>query len=748
MLSLLAGAWLAAIRPAAESAGGLGVPLAALLVGVGWAWGRELGRLVAWSAVGALLVWGSPASAGDCLERLDSSRPVTLLGDQDSGWNASETGWRSTFRVRRVRQGTTVLGCAARVALSFAGTMPPTGAESVRIKGFLRKYEPLGNGTDRHPVRPSRQGPWRMHIKSTRFWTVEETGLRSSLNPSRIGRWGRRLRGWVEASFTGAGSGPGVGAARALVLGDRAGLEAGFQRSLRRFGLSHLFAVSGLHVALVALLAHWLLRGLRHLPRLGLTSLAVVGYLVLVGARPSIIRATAMALLSFGAVCGQRPVHSRQALCLSAGALVFVDPSLVLNLGYQLTVSATAGILWVAPALADRWQVLPGPLRRSLAATVGAQVTSLPWTASTFSLVHPLAPALNLIAIPWMAIFALGSFVGSALLQLVPASRAFVAAAFDAGVEPVSWLSSLPPSRWIALPVALTFFEGMLLAASLLAALLSRPSVLRLLGLAVVGLLLRGPAISSVAEFIAIDVGQGDAIVLHDGESVVLVDGGGWRRGDIAASVLVPTLARLGIRGVSAAVLTHPDIDHCRGLLDLSYYLPIDRLWSGAAANGSPCARDLLARPRIRWRKLWRGESLRVGRVSLEVLHPGAGSLSRDNDSSIVMRAVLGGRSILLTGDVEAKSERSILACYPPDRLRSQILKLPHHGSKTSTTDRFLAAISPRVAVASAGRRNRYGHPSEEVLERCRRRRVQVSRTDRDGMIRLPLEPYVFGRGR
>ncbi|MCH7666712.1 MAG: DNA internalization-related competence protein ComEC/Rec2 [Acidobacteria bacterium] len=772
-LFLLCGAWFAASSPIVAATAV--VPLAALLVGVGWTWRRVPGRLVAWTAVGALLVWVRPELLEGCLERLDQSRPVTLIGATASAWKSTEFGWKSALSVHRIRQGTTVVRCHARVALTAAREAPPESASSVRVKGFLKRYEPLRNGTLRHPQRPSRGVPWRMHVKSPRFWTVTSSPIRSSAKwsprappredesgllgpPSQVGRppsqvsplsllnqltrLGRRFRESVEESFAGVETRPGVRAARALVLGDRAALDPGFKRSLRRFGLSHLFAVSGLHVALVSLLVHWLLRGLRHRPRLVFTTVAVIAYLVLVGARPSIIRATAMSLLAFGAVCSQRPPHSQQALCLAACALVVVDPALVLNLGYQLTVSATAGILWLSPVLADRWGSLPRILRRPLAATVGAQLASLPWTASTFSLVHPLAPLLNLVAIPWMAAFALCSFVASALMKVVPESHGWVAAALDAGVMPVAWLSRLPPNRWFMLPVALSFGEGCLLAGSLVALLLLRSVVQRMIFLSVALVLLHGPSMSDVAEVIAIDVGQGDAILLHDGASAVLIDGGGWRRGDIGAAVLIPTLARLGIRRLSAAVVTHPDIDHCRGLVDLSYYLPIARIWSTSGASRSPCVRELVSRPRTRWRQLWRGQSVQVGRMTLEVLHPGAGSTDRGNDSSLVLRAVLDRRSVLLTGDIEARAENSILRRYPPEKLRSQVLKLAHHGSKTSTTDRFLEAVSPRIAVVSAGRKNLYGHPASLVLERCRRHRVAVARTDRDGLIRLPLEPH------
>ncbi|MFQ5527206.1 MAG: DNA internalization-related competence protein ComEC/Rec2 [Thermoanaerobaculia bacterium] len=707
------------------------VPLGLLLTALGWGLGRRVGRACFWLGIGLLAVWGRASAAEECFPRIDLARPVELAGVQREPWQRAAGGWVSSVEVKRVRQKGTVLGCCSSLRISYGGESPPVGSDAVRLKGFVRRAGAHRNATRRHPL-PRSPAYWRMHLKSRRFWREDRFAETSLVGPA-----GRRLRAWLEPGLSESESRPGISVARALVLGDRRALSKETTRSLRRFGLSHLFAVSGLHVALVGLLVHTGLRPAPHGPRLAATGVAVVGYLLLVGVRSSIVRATAMVLLGSWAVLRERPPDGRQALCVAAAGLALLDPALIFELGYQLTVSASAGILWLRPMLEERWQTVPRVLRSGLAATVGAQLASLPWTVSAFSIVHPLAPLFNLVAIPWMAGFGFLAFVGTAAGRILPALREGVFDLLDVAVRPLGWLELLPASSLWTWPIALTFWEACAASAALVAVLLARRAFTRGASVVVAIVLLLGPAPRALPEVVFLDVGQGDAILLRDGGTAVLVDGGGWRRGDLAARVTIPALARLGVRRLDRAIVSHSDVDHCQGVADLARYLPVTAVWTGSGAAASPCVRELVSIPRVRWRTVWRGERLTVGPLELEILHPAPAGPAGGNDGSLVIRAHVGGGTILLTGDIEASGEARLLREVGSERLRSRILKVAHHGSRTSTTTRFLRAVGPSVAAISAGRRNRYGHPSSEVLDRLRRQRAHVVRTDRDGMIRL-----------
>jgi competence protein ComEC len=261
-----------------------------------------------------------------------------------------------------------------------------------------------------------------------------------------------------------------------------------------------------------------------------------------------------------------------------------------------------------------------------------------------------------------------------------------------------------------------------------------------------------------------LDVGQGDAVLLRDGSSAVLVDGGGWPGGDFGGRVLVPALVGEGVSRLAAAVLTHADTDHCAGLVDAASYLPIDEVWMAAGEETSGCGAVLAATPGARLRLLRAGDRAAVGLWRFRVLHPAATGAAgppraTSNARSLVLVATAGSRRCLLTGDVEAPTERRLTAalveaCGPeeePEQPASgdritvqpgcQVLKIAHHGSKTSTTRPFLAAAAPRLALVSAGRGNPYGHPAPEVVDRLHRAGIRVLRTDLDGAIRLVWRP-------
>lgn len=198
----------------------------------------------------------------------------------------------------------------------------------------------------------------------------------------------------------------------------------------------------------------------------------------------------------------------------------------------------------------------------------------------------------------------------------------------------------------------------------------------------------------------------------------------------------MPVMASLGIRRLSAVLVSHGDVDHCAGARDLLRYLPVEELWTPPTAKAGGCMADLLASSGPRWRPLWRGDRRRLGRWRVRVLHPGAGERGAGNDGSLVVQATVHGRSVLLTGDIEKSAEARLVAASP-EALRSHILKVAHHGSKTSTGAPWLRRVQPRLALISSGVDNRYGHPTSEVLQRLRREGTVVLRTDRSGIIGL-----------
>lgn len=747
--------------------------LALALAGGGVAWRGRAGAALATCAVGMLAATVGPPAAVPAA--IDPARPVAAVGRVADHWLVDRDEASVRFRLARLSQGTRVERTAVevRLVMPVGDGLPETGSE-LRVKGYLRRSPGFANGI------PTPPGPWRLRAKSRRLVEVlDGPGPMAALSA----RWRARVEtAQAEAAQLAAVQiagerGAGAALARALVLADPSGLPESWRRGLRRAGLAHLLAVSGLHVGLVA--GTVLLAGafLPWRPRLLLGLVAIVAYLLLAGPRPALLRAALMGGLAAVALLAARVPSGANALAVAGAALVLARPALLDDLGFRLTATATAGILFLAPALARRWTGragdgdgagLDGRLRRllapPLAATVAAQLVSLPAAAPAFHLLSWTAPLSNLVAVPWTAAALAVSLAWTAAALASPALAAALLPVLDLVAAPFGWPALGPPSRWGTLAVAAPTWAALGLA-GLGALWLVAPRRRPLLHLALLAALLlllpafrwggEGPARHAGLEAVFLDVGQGDAILLRDGPRALLVDGGGWPSGDLGGRVLVPALVGEGVDRLDAVLLTHPDRDHCRGLVDLASYLAIGEAWLARGLERSGCAGELAAAVEGqggRVREVAAGDRRRLGRWRLDVLHPqppdagaGAGATSGSNDDSIVVLAAAAGRRLLLTGDVEAPAERR-LARSLGDALHADVLKLAHHGSKSSTGAGFLATVAPRLAIASAGHGNPYGHPADLVLRRLRQRRVPLLRTDHHGMIHLELlEPAPEG---
>ncbi|MEM9594004.1 MAG: ComEC/Rec2 family competence protein [Acidobacteriota bacterium] len=699
--------------------------------------GPEKRRWALWmvAAVAGALYGGAsaPRGGGDPAE----DRPVRVVGEVVSHPWGPEGERRLWLRTDHLRQGTRVWTDRRRILVGIPRsdgetplpvTSPFALGETLRIRGYLKRIEPAAG------FGPAREGPWRLSVPSRRFITRDGA-------PEPGDRWGTRLRAVV---VEGLGDLPAEtrGLATALLLGDTSDLDSRWGRGLRRAGLGHLLAVSGLHVALVGALGFLAAGRLPRRARLTVTAAVMLLYVLAVGPKPSAIRATAMGLLTLGALALERPPRALNALAVAVLVMVLQDPARLDDLGFRLSVSATLGILLLAAPAAQRWTALPPPLRMPLAVSWSAQLSVLPALLPLSGTLHPAAPLLGLVAIPWLAAVLVSSLLHVLAASAFPALQTATARCLGALTLPLSAFSDLPAHAVWTFPVTPSAATGWgALAAGLAVGWWPRRALRVLALLWILGMPGGGASHRGPLEVIVLDVGQGDSILLRDGERAALVDGGGWRRGDAGGRVLVPALARLGVRRLSAAVLTHGDTDHCGGLRDLSAYLPMEEIWGPPGLGTVPCVAELLTTRGPRWRPLWRGQRLVLGRFKLEVLWPRPADRQPGNDRSLVLSVRAGERRILLTGDIEEGTERRLLRGTRREDLTADVLKVAHHGSRSSSRPPFLAAVSPRIAVISAGGGNRFGHPHPGVLADLRRAGTQILRTDVHGPIRLRIHP-------
>jgi competence protein ComEC len=548
-----------------------------------------------------------------------------------------------------------------------------------------------------------------------------------------------------------------LGVVVALITGDRELLRPELEELYRDAGIFHVMAISGAQVAMVILVFYFLLR------RLGVSEVATLWTLLLVvpiyaafcGSGPPVVRAALAAAVVLGARLLSLDRPHVNALAVAALLLLLWEPLWLEDPGFQLSFAAMAAILWLSEALTNRLRPL-GLLATPLAVSIAAQSVVVPITAWHFHALTWVAPLASLVAVPLSGVIVI---VGLALIPL--AGVPLASELLSLGAHAAVWLltatarlaSELPGAT---LAVARPSFLWMLAYYGALASLRhgrGRARHLGLLGWSALLLALpfgKGETVSEPGRLTltALDVGHGDAIVLSLPEGQrVLVDGGGLPATsfDVGERVVLPYLLDHGGRKLDAVVLTHADYDHIGGLFAIVESMDVREVWESGATWERPAYRRLRQAARRRsvgLRRMRPGESFHWGGVLWEILAasgaPGLESPASENDRSIVMRLTLGDSSVLLTGDAGEAVERALLSRGMP--LEADVLKVGHHGSRTSTSAPFLEAVSPRFAILSSRRNASWPLPSETVLDRLQAAGVAYARTDLDGAITVHLD--------
>ncbi|MEZ4269411.1 MAG: DNA internalization-related competence protein ComEC/Rec2 [Myxococcota bacterium] len=571
---------------------------------------------------------------------------------------------------------------------------------------------------------------------------------------------------------------------RALLLGERRGLPPELQRAFVDSGTAHLLAISGLHLAVVgfglyrlllALLLRW--RRLAQAGRPPALAAALAGgltfvYVAAIAPSQATLRATiALGVVFAGAVLARR-ARPLPTLAVAAAVLIMADPRAPRGASFQLSFAAATALVLLAahlrPLLArlDEPGALPDPRwrgpARALLALVAVSLVSTavttPLALAWFGQASLAAPLCNLVAVPLMSLLVVPLGFAWLILALVAPGLAALLAPLP--TIPAGWLLDLVegwaefvgPSTQPAWP----HLAGLAAALALIFLLAGRRYRVAAAGaaLATIALLALAPPPAGELRLTAIDVGHGDALVveLPSGQTVMVDTGGHHRAGAdsrLATGRLVPALTRLGIARLDLLIITHADHDHVGAAAALAERVPIDELWLPACDAESPAVMAVARRVAAqggRVRQVHQAPPTEFGGASLEILWPppeltgpdGRCEISK-NDAALVLSLRYAGRHLLLTADIEKDTEAALLAASGA-RLRADILKVGHHGSRSSSSDAFLDAVRPRIAVAS-GRRTRSTMPPHlDILERYSQRQIPLWLTGRDGAVRVAIE--------
>jgi competence protein ComEC len=542
--------------------------------------------------------------------------------------------------------------------------------------------------------------------------------------------------------------------AKALLVADTKSLTPEVRDRYAAAGLVHMLSISGLHVGLIAAALSIAAQLSRMPPMAGrITTLGTLAlYVAVIGAPAPAVRAAVMVAALTVSRIAQRPVSPWAVLALGAAGPL-MNPATAADLGYQLSVvgviALVAGDSLGGRFIGDRLSGWRRALAMGLLASTVASVVTLPLVAWTFGRVSIVAPLTNLVASPLMAVAQPMLFL-ALILAWAPGASSFVAGAAHpllAGFDAVATVGAALP--YATLEIAPTFPAAVLaagaIAAFVVACVSRHPGPGTVAGgafLAALAWLPALPARRGEAELHVIDVGQGDAIALRTARGRwILVDAGrAWRGGDAGRATVVPYLRRHGGELV-AFVLTHPHADHVGGAATVIRALKPAAYYDAAFAGAGDAYRAslLAAKAGVRWRRVRPGDSLRVDDANLTFLAPDSAwtaSLDDPNEASTVLLIRVGAVRFLLTGDAE-RGEEAWLLDRAADNLRADVLKVAHHGSATSTTPEFLAAVRPRVAIISVGATNRYGHPDPRTMRSLAEAGAQVLRTDRLGTVVL-----------
>ena len=549
-----------------------------------------------------------------------------------------------------------------------------------------------------------------------------------------------------------------------ILFGDK-GIDDGIKTLFSDAGISHIMAVSGLHVGYVYLLIFGIGKFLKLSSKWRIL-LLVAGlsfYIALVGFSASIIRASMMILsVGMGEIIKRR-VDTLSSLCLAGFVILLINPIQLFMAGFLLSFGAVLGIIFFYQPILFKIRGFGEKLPyfvELMVLTLGATIGTLPILLYFFQNINLVSLLSNLIIVPLSGVLFIMAWIVLPLMWVFPFIMAVLAVIPEGLGRIILWFShifsNLPflqinngPLSF--LNVVIFFLIWLALA-----------GYFRLkswqLGILIGGIFALSLGMSFLPkplELTFLDVGQGDSLLIStpNGENY-LVDGGGYEGWleekeiqPISEKILLPALYSKGITHLDGVFITHNHKDHAQGIEELLTKIPVDCIYVSSKYNGE----GLLTQNKIPVVALSQGTMLPLDKsVEMEVLSPSLPmeqwEAERQNEGSLVMRLNYGEHGLLLMGDAPMEVEQVL----NPKDIPSQLIKIGHHGSKTSSEENFIKTVNPKIAVISVGKNNSFGHPTSEVLEILNRQGIQIYRTDKNGAVviqsdgkNLWIDPYI-----
>ncbi|MFO7859825.1 MAG: DNA internalization-related competence protein ComEC/Rec2 [Desulfosalsimonas sp.] len=674
---------------------------------------------------------------------------------------------------------------AGRIQAAFYGKTPELfPGDRVRFRAIIRMFKNFNNpgGFD-----------YRQYMADKNIWAgVYTSGKRVKKAPPSTQKPGFQnqihgLRIRLNETIASIGADDAGAVLAALVLGKRHRISPELQEAFNRAGVSHLLAISGLHMGIISVCAFmgftWIISRFRIFLYTGrafkiaamLTLVPVICYAMLSGFSPSTQRAVVMIAIFLTAIARAAPYHRINTLAIAAFIICIIHPPSLFSVSFQLSFAAVSAIfygihLFFKPSAGLEKTVprLIGRIKNFMLISVFAIAGTLPLVMHHFQQASVLGVIANLVLVPWIGFMVVPLGLAGALIFLVSGTLAWwmLTCAHWLLGPAISLIKMIANSPVGAFETFSPTVPEVICAYGLLAGLGliwrgETPGIRKLAAIGLVPIFLVSAADAgywihkrlwhSDLRVTVLDVGQGHAsLVEFPGGYTMLIDGGGFSDNsvfDVGARILAPYLRQRKIGTIDTVVLSHPDSDHLNGLLYILNHFQIHEVLSthiSADTSGYKKFQEIIDKKQIFHPPLDRvnaGRKIHGARFEILFPHPDAeiacAPCSGANNCALVVRVRYHGKAILFPGDIEACAEGLVLE-QAGEKAEADILIAPHHGSKTSSTSGFLDAVGPETVIIPV-REGRYQMPSQSVLNRYENRNIKILRTDRHGAARIRI---------
>lgn len=678
-------------------------------------------------------------------------------------------GGEESFKKSPQQEGNKAAGLDDNNAVETPEGIYGQVGDGIQLTGSIREFHDYGNPGRMNTVMSNKAKGICGRAMISKYSLVIEPRQENSL-----ARLAEQVRNKYEEYMTQAMPKQDAAAIFAMLFGGYQGIRPELLEAFTVTGIVHILSVSGSHITLMAGTANIVGRFLHMSPRAtaALATGVILFYSLLAGAIPPVIRSALMGILTLLALTAGRERDAQHILGLVALGLLLYSPLWLFDISFQLSFGATAGLLYLAPLLRERLRKkLPVFVADSLAVTIGAQLSVLPIIAWYFNVLSLSSLLANLVIAPIVEWIIVAGLLAGLLASLIPMAGkvVFLLASVVLGLvyELSRWVAALPGSQ-IYMPT-FSWWGGILYYMELGWLIIDGEHKKRLMPCVDMGGKLRDSkgwqAVFLLGVLVVIfccwqilgnnkemqvhfiDVGQGDsALVITPHGRAFMVDTGGVREGsyDIGSRVDVPYLLHYGVQKLDYIFLTHAHDDHAGGVKGILTKIPV-----GAIGIGHEGAEDYLqafgtgkiGKIKKLLVPLQEGSSIELDGVRIDMLYSPESKKVQEshlqatgNEFSNLIRVSYGEASFLFTGDLVAEQEQQVLA--NGTNVASTVLKVGHHGSRTSSSQEFLTAVNPGWAVISCGYNNSFGHPHKEILNRLNScTKAEILRTDQQGAI-------------